>query len=66
MAKKNRDYRKKWYKGQQKTRAGGAGGAEVRLRPTLQPSHIMVINLMDLEELPSIIKEAWRKENVLL
>src|SRR6266699_6231667 len=62
MPKQNRDRRKKWYKGRRKT---GAGGAEVRLRPTLQPGHIIAISPMNLEELPSIIEEARREENVL-
>jgi len=42
------------------------GGAEIRLRPTLQPGCITAISLIDLEELLSIIKEARREENVLL
>ena len=42
------------------------GRAEVRLRPILQPGRIIAISLMDLEELPSIIEEARREENVLL
>jgi hypothetical protein len=62
MPKQNRNYRKKWYKGWRKT---GAGGVEVRLRLILQPGHIAAISLMDLEELPSIIKEARHKENIL-
>jgi len=47
-------------------KAGGAGGVEVCLRLTLQLSYIIAINLINLEELPSIIKEARCKENVLL
>ena len=63
MPKQNRNYRKKWYNSWQKM---GAGRVEVYLRPTLQLSRIAAISSMDLEELPSIIKEAWRKENILL
>ena len=55
MPKQNCNYRKKWYKGWQKT---GVNRVEIYLHPTLQPSHIIVISLIDLEELLSIIKEA--------
>ena len=49
----NRDCRKKWYKGgRQKAEIGGV---ESYLRLTLQPGRIIVINLINLEELPSII-----------
>jgi len=44
----------------------GAGRVKVYLRLILQLSRITAISLIDLEELPSIIKEARRKENVLL
>ena len=63
MPKQNYNYRKKWYKGQQKI---GAGGAEICLRLTLQLGYIAAISLIDLEELLSIIKEAQYKENILL
>ena len=43
-----------------------AGGAKIYLYPILQLSYITVISLMDLKELPSIIKKAWHKENILL
>ena len=43
----------------------GAGGVETRLRLILQLGCITAISSMDLKELPSIIKETWRKENVL-
>jgi len=43
----------------------GAGRVKVCLRLTLQPSHIAAISSIDLEELPSIIEEAWCKENIL-
>ena len=55
MPKQNRNRRKKWDKGRRKT---GAGGVEVRLRPTLQLGCITAISLIDLEELLSIIEEA--------
>ena len=54
MPKQNCNCRKKWYKNWQKT---GAGRAEVYLHLILQPGHIIAINSMDLEELPSIIEE---------
>ena len=63
MPKQNCNYRKKWYKSQQKT---GAGRAEVYLYPTLSLGYIIAISLMDLEELLFIIKKAWCKENILL
>jgi len=63
MPKQNCDYRKKWYKGQQKM---GAARAEICLRLTLQLGRITAISSMDLEKLPSIIKEARCEENVLL
>ena len=44
----------------------GVGRVKVRLRLILQLGRIIAINLIDLEELLSIIKEARRKENVLL
>ena len=44
----------------------GAGRVEVYLHLILQLGCIIAINLIDLEELPSIIKEARYKENVLL
>ena len=43
----------------------GAGRVKVYLRLILQLSRITAISLIDLEELLSIIKEAWYKENVL-
>jgi hypothetical protein len=42
------------------------GRVEICLRLILQLGRIIAISLIDLEELLSIIKEAWRKENVLL
>ena len=63
MPKQNRNYRKKWYKGQRKT---GVDGAEVYLRLILQLGYIIAISLIDLKELLSIIKETQRKENILL
>ena len=44
----------------------GAGRAEIYLYLILQLGRIIAISLMDLEELLFIIKEARRKENVLL
>ena len=44
----------------------GVGRVEVYLRLILQLGYIIAISLIDLEELPSIIKEAQRKENILL
>ena len=63
MLKQNYNYKKKWYKSRQKI---GVGRAEVYLHLILQLSHITAINLIDLEELLSIIKEVWCEENVLL
>ena len=63
MPKQNCDCRKKWYKSRRKTKVSKA---EVYLYLILQLGRITAINLIDLEELPSIIKEAWREENVLL
>ena len=63
MPKQNYDCRKKWYKGWQKIKAGRA---EVYLCLILQLGCIIAISLIDLEELLSIIEEAWREENVLL
>jgi hypothetical protein len=44
----------------------GVGGVEIRLHLILQLGCIIAISLIDLEELLSIIKEAWYKENILL
>ena len=55
MPKQNRDYKKKWYKGQRKI---GVSRVEIHLYLILQLGHITVISLIDLEELLSIIKEA--------
>ena len=66
MPKQNCNYRKKWYKGQQKIEVGGAGRVEVYLCLILQLDCITAISLMDLEELLSIIEKTWREENILL
>ena len=63
MPKQNCNHKKKWYKGWWKTEAGRV---KVYLRLTLQLGYIAVISLIDLEELPFIIKEAWCEENILL
>ena len=55
MPKQNCDYKKKWYKGQQKIRIGKA---KICLYLILQPGYITAISSIDLEELLSIIKEA--------
>ena len=55
MPKQKCNYRKKWYKDWQKTKIGKV---KVYLYLILQLGYIIAISLIDLEELPLIIKEA--------